>query len=73
MIEELAISVQNGFTEVKNEMKEGFADIRKEMKDGFSEVNERLDSIECTLTNHGNRLDRHEDAILVIKSKVGIR
>lgn len=91
MIEDLAISVQNGFTEVKQEIKEvrkemesGFAEVRQEMKDeffevrkemkaGFAEVNEMPDRVNGTLTQHGNRLDRLEDNMLVVKTKVGIR
>ena len=69
MIEDLAVSVQNGFVEVKAEIKE----LDRKVDTGFKEVNERLDKIEGTLTQHSNRLDTVEDNIRVVKTKVGIR
>ncbi len=80
MIEDLAISVQKGFLgvdkkleEIRQEMEYGFKEARQEMKTGFKEVNERLDRIESTVNSHDNRLDKLEDSMLVVKTKVGIR
>jgi len=76
LVEDLARAVQKGFVEVKEEFKE----VRQEIKEldqkvdkRFDKVEERLDRIEGFVTGHGNRLDRLEDNMLVVKTKVGIR
>lgn len=69
MIEDLAVSVQKGFIEVKQEIK----GLEQKMDKRFDKVEERLDIIEGTLTGYGNRLDRLEDTMLVVKTKIGVR
>ena len=68
MIEDLAVSVQKGFIEVKQEIK----DLDQKVDKRFDKVEERLDRIEGSVTGHGNRLDRREDGMRVVKTKVGI-
>lgn len=69
LIEDLAISVQNGFIEVKQEFKE----VKREIKELDQKVDKRFDKIESFVNGHERRFDRLEDDMRVVKTKVGMR
>ena len=71
-MEKLAIMVKNGFdvTATKEEMRGGFGVMDKR----FNEVEKRLDRIENLLIrDHSNKIERLEDSMRIVKTKLGIR
>lgn len=58
VVDNLAVATKRGFDVVDKR---------------FDDVEERLERIEGTVTNHGNRIDRLSDDMRVVKTKVGIK
>jgi ribosome-associated translation inhibitor RaiA len=76
LVEDLAISVQKGFIEVKQEMKAGFKAVDERLnkvEERLDKVEERLENIEGLVGGHERRFERLEDDMRVVKTKVGIR
>ena len=73
-IERLAVMIAKGFaaTATKDEMNQRF----EEMEQRFEQVNERLDRADGRLMRielgYGTRLERAEDNIRLIKTKIGM-
>jgi hypothetical protein len=63
-IEDLALMVQRGFTEISSKMAN-----KKEMADGFSEVNGRLETLEHKINQIDRRLFSIEEDVVDIKTK----
>jgi len=76
LIENLAISVQKGFIEVKQEIKELEIKVNErfdKVDERFDKVEERLENIEGFVGGHERRFERLEDDMRMVKTKVGIR
>jgi hypothetical protein len=69
----LARMVQNGFKDVDvrfNAVDARFESLEKKVDDGFEKVDIRLTKIE---NGHIGRIERLEDDMRVVKTKIGIR
>jgi hypothetical protein len=68
-IEDLAVMVQGGFSEVN----EKFTEVHDKIDRGFKEVNQRLDRIENILiAGHDRRIEKLEDGMREIKTALKI-
>lgn len=74
-IDKLAIMIKNGFDNVDEKMA-----TKQEMQEGFDVVNKRFDGIDARLNKienlliraHENRIERLEDNMRLVKTKLAI-
>ena len=68
-MEKLAVMVKNEFDNVNGKMTTGFEAVNKR----FDGIDQRLDKIENLLIRaHENRIEKLEDVMRVVKTKLGI-
>jgi predicted phage gp36 major capsid-like protein len=66
-VDDLAFMVENGFTELRTEMREGFDDMEKDMmkmRDDIRAVDSKVSGIWNVIDQHADRLKRLEMMVL---------
>ncbi|GEM_PF-1186527 len=74
-VDSLAGMMLEHFEHLEKKMDEGFANVptKIEMNERFDKVEVRLDTLEKSVGGYERRLEKVEDDVRVIKTKVGIK
>lgn len=69
-LDELSRRMDDGFKDMKGEMRQGFDRLERAMSEGFAETNGRIDNVNGRIDNVNGRIDRLMLTLLV--SALGI-